>query len=122
MVLVLIRLILIFITINIFIFTNHYAESHSGRTDRYGGHHDRKRGGYHYHNSGYKKDSYPKKKSNHIKQRIFDNGDKYIGEWKDDTAHGQGTYIFADGHKYVCLLYTSPSPRDLSTSRMPSSA
>ena len=26
-----------------------------------------------------------------------------------------------DGHD-VCLLYTSPSPRDLSTSRMPSSA
>ena len=25
-------------------------------------------------------------------------------------------------HVYVCLLYTSPSPRDLSTSRMPSSA
>ena len=25
-------------------------------------------------------------------------------------------------HFYVCLLYTSPSPRDLSTSRMPSSA
>ena len=25
-------------------------------------------------------------------------------------------------HNYVCLLYTSPSPRDLSTSRMPSSA
>ena len=25
-------------------------------------------------------------------------------------------------HKYACLLYTSPSPRDLSTSRMPSSA
>ena len=24
--------------------------------------------------------------------------------------------------KYYCLLYTSPSPRDLSTSRMPSSA
>ena len=23
---------------------------------------------------------------------------------------------------YACLLYTSPSPRDLSTSRMPSSA
>ena len=29
---------------------------------------------------------------------------------------GQGIYA------YVCLLYTSPSPRDLSTSRMPSSA
>ena len=26
------------------------------------------------------------------------------------------------GHWYLCLLYTSPSPRDLSTSRMPSSA
>ena len=26
------------------------------------------------------------------------------------------------GHLDVCLLYTSPSPRDLSTSRMPSSA
>ena len=25
-------------------------------------------------------------------------------------------------HRYACLLYTSPSPRDLSTSRMPSSA
>ena len=25
-------------------------------------------------------------------------------------------------HHYFCLLYTSPSPRDLSTSRMPSSA
>ena len=27
-----------------------------------------------------------------------------------------------DGLAAVCLLYTSPSPRDLSTSRMPSSA
>ena len=26
------------------------------------------------------------------------------------------------GVGYICLLYTSPSPRDLSTSRMPSSA
>ena len=26
------------------------------------------------------------------------------------------------GHSRICLLYTSPSPRDLSTSRMPSSA
>ena len=25
-------------------------------------------------------------------------------------------------HRRICLLYTSPSPRDLSTSRMPSSA
>ena len=27
-----------------------------------------------------------------------------------------------DGLHHLCLLYTSPSPRDLSTSRMPSSA
>ena len=26
------------------------------------------------------------------------------------------------GKQWACLLYTSPSPRDLSTSRMPSSA
>ena len=29
---------------------------------------------------------------------------------------------FDDGLKEHCLLYTSPSPRDLTTSRMPSSA
>jgi len=34
-----------------------------------------------------------------------------------DTVHGQ----IALGRE-ACLLYTSPSPRDLSTSRMPSSA
>ena len=27
-----------------------------------------------------------------------------------------------DGHAYLCLLYTSPSPRDYAASRMPSSA
>ena len=30
--------------------------------------------------------------------------------------------VQARGQDVVCLLYTSPSPRDLSTSRMPSSA
>ena len=37
----------------------------------------------------------------------------------------QRTYELADGNDIkmdICLLYTSPSPRDLSTSRMPSSA
>ena len=29
---------------------------------------------------------------------------------------------FKEKGYYICLLYTSPSPRDLSTSRMPSSA
>ena len=31
-------------------------------------------------------------------------------------------YSFSNEHMERCLLYTSPSPRDLSTSRMPSSA
>ena len=33
-----------------------------------------------------------------------------------------GILITSGGSGYTCLLYTSPSPRDLSTSRMPSSA
>ena len=32
------------------------------------------------------------------------------------------TVTFGDESAITCLLYTSPSPRDLSTSRMPSSA
>ena len=31
----------------------------------------------------------------------FDNGDKYVGEWKDDKRHGQGTYTYSNGDKYV---------------------
>ena len=34
---------------------------------------------------------------------------------------GKETLVF-DNQSTYCLLYTSPSPRDLSTSRMPSSA
>ena len=37
-------------------------------------------------------------------------------------ASNMRTYAEKDGADYICLLYTSPSPRDLSTSRMPSSA
>ena len=40
-----------------------------------------------------------------------------------DEEYGGHTTVHAKrGLIYVCLLYTSPSPRDLSTSRMPSSA
>ena len=31
-------------------------------------------------------------------------------------------HVKRGGKVWICLLYTSPSPRDLSTSRMPSSA
>ena len=31
----------------------------------------------------------------------FADGDKYVGEWKDDKIHGQGTYTYADGDRYV---------------------
>ena len=41
-------------------------------------------------------------------------GQYFDGEWKDNYR-----YI---SRFIICLLYTSPSPRDLSTSRMPSSA
>ena len=33
-----------------------------------------------------------------------------------------GNFVFASGQIPVCLLYTSPSPRDISGTRMPSSA
>ena len=46
--------------------------------------------------------------------KVFENMRKLIGE------HGSDPSFRAKG--YTCLLYTSPSPRDLSTSRMPSSA
>ena len=45
---------------------------------------------------------------------------------KTDTGVGAGYVIMKGKHTVIqaesCLLYTSPSPRDLSTSRMPSSA
>ena len=47
--------------------------------------------------------------------REFKNWD-YKRDMFDLDSSGHGVAI------YSCLLYTSPSPRDLSTSRMPSSA
>ena len=50
-----------------------------------------------------------------------------LGAQWGDEGKGKVTDFFASSADYVvrfqgCLLYTSPSPRDLSTSRMPSSA
>ena len=48
--------------------------------------------------------------------------DSYV-EWIDPVGNGITIlYVDADQDTSTCLLYTSPSPRDLSTSRMPSSA
>ena len=41
---------------------------------------------------------------------------------KDHNHNPEATLTFAKREVITCLLYTSPSPRDLSTSRMPSSA
>ena len=32
---------------------------------------------------------------------VYDNGDRYTGNWSNGKLHGQGTYTFADGEKYV---------------------
>ena len=45
-----------------------------------------------------------------------------IGQKRSTVANIVLTLKLHDALKYTCLLYTSPSPRDLSTSRMPSSA
>ena len=54
-----------------------------------------------------------------IKQVLGRNGD-LAGRRLVVTAGGTQEPI--DPVRHICLLYTSPSPRDLSTSRMPSSA
>ena len=41
---------------------------------------------------------------------------------KFEMVSGVATYRYPAPPEWGCLLYTSPSPRDLSTSRMPSSA
>ena len=45
-------------------------------------------------------------------------GEEFVVE-AEEVQDGSVEIVRGDG---VCLLYTSPSPRDLSTSRMPSSA
>ena len=41
---------------------------------------------------------------------------------KENLCFTAGATTFVDDISNICLLYTSPRPRDLSTSRMPSSA
>ena len=32
---------------------------------------------------------------------IWENGSRYVGEWKDGKKHGQGTTTYSNGIKYV---------------------
>ena len=49
-------------------------------------------------------------------------GKRIMREAKQFLRQGEAIYSVANELQNSCLLYTSPSPRDLSTSRMPSSA
>ena len=49
--------------------------------------------------------------------QTFDSANKVIKKLETENPH-----LILTDIKMPCLLYTSPSPRDLSTSRMPSSA
>ena len=55
---------------------------------------------------------------------LFDKAKDAISDHQDDIKNqaSQHSDQVEQGIDKACLLYTSPSPRDLSTSRMPSSA
>ena len=53
----------------------------------------------------------------------YANGNRYHGDFKAGIVEGQGVMRYKNGDQFTgCLLYTSPSPRDATLSRMPSSA
>ena len=58
--------------------------------------------------------------SDNLGSIVFDGSNDHIGSI--GTATDLGIREGSKSFSYSCLLYTSPSPRDLSTSRMPSSA
>ncbi len=39
--------------------------------------------------------------NNNIKTKIYDNGDKYTGQFLNGEKHGQGIYFYLNGKKYV---------------------
>ena len=53
----------------------------------------------------------------------YDINQEQINQFADATHDHQWIHVDEDRAKAeICLLYTSPSPRDISGSRMPSSA
>ena len=56
---------------------------------------------------------------------VLEDGTVYRGYGYGATGASLGEAVFSTGmtgYQETCLLYTSPSPRDPKTSRMPSSA
>ncbi len=83
--------------------------SHSGRTDKYGGHNNRKTGGYHYHNSG--KINYSKPIRETVSEKVEFTGIPYkkieIVDQKskeyslsDNLSKKNKTIIIKKGNKY----------------------
>eukprot|EP00831_Metopus_contortus_P039176 TRINITY_DN3071_c0_g1_i3.p1 TRINITY_DN3071_c0_g1~~TRINITY_DN3071_c0_g1_i3.p1 ORF type:complete len:185 (+),score=37.14 TRINITY_DN3071_c0_g1_i3:176-730(+) len=66
------------------------------------------------------KEFLPKLEEAYIERRLSLNADKSIEALFDSISEAIENPI--NQRSNICLLYTSPSPRDLSTSRMPSSA
>ena len=42
----------------------------------------------------------------------YANGDKYVGEWKDDKRYGQGTFTFGPKSDYAGDIYIGESKND----------
>ena len=53
---------------------------------------------------------------------LFDRVDKIVQTIIDASVEYQDTDMLNEWEDLICLLYTSPSPRDATLSRMPSSA
>ena len=52
----------------------------------------------------------------------IENGENHQPWFLGVTARGLVPVLIDNGEVHICLLYTSPSPRDRTRSRMPSSA
>ena len=59
----------------------------------------------------------PKVKFNPVAQEYFDNPYEIYKRMRDEAP-----IYYDEEEDFYCLLYTSPSPRDRTRSRMPSSA